>query len=122
MARINYGSLEGKLATIVDIVNDKRVLIDGEGIARQVIPIRRLQLTRQVMKVGRGVRTGKLRKAIAKENVQANFNKSKIGQAYIKQARRAELNDFERFKVLVLRRNLGKILRAKAKKADKKKK
>ena len=114
--------MEGKLATIVDIVNDKRVLVDGDGIARQVIPIRRLQLTRQVLKVGRGVRTGKLRKQIAKENVQETFNKSSLGQAYRKQARRAELNDFERFKVLALRRNLAKILRAKPQKGDKKKK
>ena len=29
VARISYGPLEGKLATIVDIINDKRVLIDG---------------------------------------------------------------------------------------------
>lgn len=66
VARINYGPLEGKLATIVDIINDKRVLVDGEGIQRQVIPIRRLQLTKQVLKVGRGVTSGKLRKTIAK--------------------------------------------------------
>ena len=122
VARINYGPLEGKLATIVDIVNDKRVLIDGEGISRQMIPIRRLQLTKQVMKIGRGIKAGKLRKAIAKENVQENFNKSKIGQVYARQARRAQLNDFERFKVLALRRNLAKLLRARPKKAAKGKK
>ena len=29
VARINYGPLEGKLATIVDILSDKRVLVDG---------------------------------------------------------------------------------------------
>lgn len=66
VARINYGPLEGKLATIVDIINDKRVLVDGEGIQRQVIPIRRLQLTKQVLKIGRGVTTGRLRKTITK--------------------------------------------------------
>jgi large subunit ribosomal protein L14e len=74
VARINYGPLEGKLATIVDIVNDKRVLIDGEDIARQVIPIRRLQLTKQVVVIGRGARTGKLRKTIAKAEVAKKYN------------------------------------------------
>jgi large subunit ribosomal protein L14e len=29
VARINYGPEAGKLATIVDILSDKRVLIDG---------------------------------------------------------------------------------------------
>jgi large subunit ribosomal protein L14e len=58
--------LEGRLVTIVDILNDKRVLVDGENIQRQLIPVRRLQLTKQVLKIGRGVRTGKLTKLIAK--------------------------------------------------------
>ena len=29
VARINFGVDAGKLATIVDIINDKRVLVDG---------------------------------------------------------------------------------------------
>lgn len=66
VARVNYGPLEGKIATIVDIVNDKRVLIDGDGISRQVIPISRLQLTNQVLSIIRGTTSGKLRKLIAK--------------------------------------------------------
>ena len=119
VARINYGPQEGKLATIVDILTDKRVLIDGEGISRQAIPVRRLQLTKQVLKVGRGIRTGKLSKLIAKENVQKTFNESSIGRAYASQSRRQELTDFERFKVLALRRRLSKLVRARQ---DKKKK
>ena len=66
VARVNYGPLEGKLVTIVDIVTDKRVLVDGENVQRQVIPVSRLQLTKQVLKIGRGVTSGKLRKTIAK--------------------------------------------------------
>ena len=119
VARINYGPLEGKLATIVDIITDKRVLIDGEGITRQSIPIRRLQLTKEVLKVGRGIRSGKLSKIIAKENVQKKFDESAIGQSYRNQARRQQLTDFERFKVLALRRRLSKLVRARQ---DKKKK
>ncbi len=113
VARVNYGPLEGKLATIVDIVSDKRVLIDGENIQRQVIPITRLQLTKQVVKVGRGARTSSVRKIISKENVSQTYAKSTIGQHYARQERRQNLTDFERFKVLVLRRRLSKLLRAK---------
>ena len=116
MARVNYGPLEGKLATIVDILNDKRVLIDGEGIQRQVIPIRRLQLTKQVLKIGRGARTGKVRAIISKENVAKKFADSSLGKSFAKQQRRQNLTDFERYKVLVLRRKLSKLTRAKPKK------
>lgn len=46
---INYGPDAGKLATIIDVVDAKRVLIDGPqsitGIHRQVYPLKRLSLT-----------------------------------------------------------------------------
>ncbi len=113
VARINYGPQEGKLATIVDIVSDKRVLVDGEDISRQVIPIARLQLTSQVVKLGRGARTGAVRKIIAKEQVAQTFSKSTLGRHYSSQQKRENLTDFERFKVVVLRRRLSKLLRAK---------
>ena len=116
VVRVNYGPLEGKLATVVDILNDKRVLIDGENIQRQVIPIRRLQLTRQVIKVLRGAKTGKVRSIIAKEGVAQKFNESSLGKSFARQQRRQSLTDFERYKVLVLRRKLSKLLRAKVSK------
>jgi len=113
VARINFGPQEGKLATIIDIVTDKRVLVDGEDIQRQVIPVSRLQLTRQVVKVGRGARTGAVRKLIAKEEVAKKFSQSTLGKHYASQQLRENLTDFERFKVIVLRRRLSKLLRSK---------
>jgi large subunit ribosomal protein L14e len=113
VVRINYGPLEGKIATIVDIVSDKRVLVDGEDIKRQVIPIARIQLTKQVLKVGRGARTGAVKRIISKENVAQTFANSSLGKHYASQTKRENLNDFERFKVVVLRRRLSKLLRAK---------
>ena len=73
VARINYGPLEGKLATIVDVLNDKRVLVDGEDIQRQVIPIRRLQLTKINTKVLRGAKSGKVKQILKKEKVATKF-------------------------------------------------
>jgi len=85
VARINFGPQEGKLDTIVDIVTDKRVLVDGEDIQRQVIPVTRLQLTSQVIKVGRGARTGAVRKLVAKEEVAKKFAQSTLGKHYASQ-------------------------------------
>ena len=73
VARINYGPFEGKLATIVDVLNDKRVLVDGEDIQRQVIPIRRLQLTKINTKVLRGAKSGKVKQILKKEKVATKF-------------------------------------------------
>ena len=68
------------------------------------------------MKVGRGIRTGKLRKVITKENVAKKFADSSLGKSFAKQQRRQSLTDFERYNVLVLRRKLSKLTRAKPKK------
>ena len=65
------------------------------------------------MAVGRGIRSGKLNKVIAKENVQKTFNESSLGRAFAKQTRRQQLNDFERYKVTVLRRKLSKLQKEK---------
>ena len=115
VARINYGPLEGKLATIVDVINDKRVLVDGEDIQRQVIPIRRLQLTKIVSKVLRGAKSGKVKSILKKDNIAKKYAESSIGKAFAQQQRRQNLTDFERYKVLVLRRKLSKLSRAKPK-------
>lgn len=71
VVKINYGLDAGKLATIVEILNDKRVLVDGPttGVARQVIPIRRLLLTKFKVNATRGLRTGLLKRVIEKRGV-----------------------------------------------------
>ena len=49
LAQITYGPCEGKMCTIVDIVDQKRVIVDGPekltGVRRHMMPIKRLSLT-----------------------------------------------------------------------------
>ena len=97
-------------------------MIDGEGFNRQTIPINRLRLTAQTVKIGRGIRSGKLSKIISKENIQQKFNESSFGKSLNRQEKRQKLNDFERFKVLALRRKLSRLLRARVNKKVAKKK
>jgi ribosomal protein L14E/L6E/L27E len=40
------GADEGKLVTVLDVVNQNRVLVEGENVQRMVIPVRRLSLTK----------------------------------------------------------------------------
>lgn len=109
MARVNYGQQEGSLAVIVDVVNENRVLVDGDNLPRQVIPVKRLQLTKFKVPVGRGARTGVVRKIIAKEGLAKKWAESAVGKAAANRARRASLTDFERFKVMVLRKRVFRI-------------
>ena len=64
---INYGPDSGKLATIIDIVDQNKCLVDGPetGVARQVIPYKRIALTDFTVKVQRNARAKTLKAAWA---------------------------------------------------------
>jgi len=111
---INYGPLAGKPAVVVDIVNGTKVVIDGPslGIERQVISTRRLELTK--FRLGNFNKTDKsseLRKKIEAFGLLDRFNSCGVGKRIVKQQRKAALTDFERFKVVVLKRKLAKAVR-----------
>ena len=52
----------------------------------------------------RGCRTGTLKKLAAKQDTVANFKKTPVALKMAQYKRRSELTDFERFKVMVLRK------------------
>jgi large subunit ribosomal protein L14e len=105
VAFINYGSLAGKLAVIVDILNTSRVLVDGptSGVRRQEMSISRLQLTEYVINVPRGVKRLALKKAVEEFGLEKKFNESSWGRRLATRAKRRQLSDFDRFKVKVLK-------------------
>ncbi|OEH76758.1 60S ribosomal protein L14 [Cyclospora cayetanensis] len=116
---VQYGPDEGKLCFVVDIINATRLLIDGAGVTgvtRQSIPIRRVALTNMRLKIPRGVRTSTLRKALEKDDVIAKFNESSWGKKRLAKQRRASLTDFERFKVMVARKQRSQAIRSKLQK------
>lgn len=56
LARVRYGPLVGKMVTIVDLIDLKRVVVDGPttGVARQQIPTKWLDLTGLKCTIERG--------------------------------------------------------------------
>merc|ERR1711862_958805 len=70
---INYGPEKGSLATIIDIVDQNKCLIDGPadvtGVSRQVISYSRLALTDFVVKIPRNARQKKLIQAWTEDDV-----------------------------------------------------
>lgn len=122
---INYGSLVGKIAVVVELVNKNRVIVSapGMGVPRTLISNRRLELTKfRVPNVAFGIKEGELKKQIDAFGLQKRFNETARGQKILKQQRRANLTDFERFKVLVLKRKLAKVSRTQINKLKKSKK
>lgn len=111
---ITFGPLAGKLAVVVDIVNGTKVVVDGPGlgVSRQVISTRRLELTKfRLPAYAKGTPQQALAKSIADFGLQRRFDAVGVGKRIAKQTRREALTDFERFRVHVLKRQLGKAVR-----------
>ena len=94
-----------KLATIVEIIDQKRVLIDGPSIQRQAIALAKVTLTPIVLpNLPRGARTGTVTKKWAAADIDAKFAATPSAKKAAIRQKRASLSDFERFQVMVLKK------------------
>ena len=109
---INYGPDEGKLATIIDIVDQNKCLIDGPttGVSRQVISFKRIALTDIVVKIQVNAREKTLKKAWDEANVLATWEATSWAKKLAAKKKRASLSDFDRFKVMVARKQKSAII------------
>lgn len=104
-AFVNFGEDYGKLVVIVDWVNAKQVLVDGEGFPRCLYPMRRLTMTKFVVPgLLRGARTSTVSKAAKKFELAKKFAACPPALKMEQAKKRASLNDFERFSVMINRK------------------
>jgi large subunit ribosomal protein L14e len=101
---INYGPDEGKLCTILDVIDQNRVLVDGPstetGVQRQVLTLKRISLTDlKVPLDGPSPRLRYLTKKFREAEILAKWNKSAWAKKRAARAAKANLTDFERFKL-----------------------
>merc|ERR1712170_1473 len=109
---VNYGDDFGKMAVIVDIVDMNRVLVDGlESFPRVIYPLSRLTLTRLRLPILRGARTGTLRKAATKFELMKKWSETRACQKLARTAARSQTTDFDRFVVMVNRKQRGYVAR-----------
>ncbi|CAE7815018.1 RPL14, partial [Symbiodinium sp. KB8] len=103
LALITFGPCAGKMCTIVDIVDQKRVVVDGPesltGVRRHMMPVKRLSLTDFRMVLDRGVKEKTLKKALEKGEVLKKWSETAWAKKMKAKEARANMTDFERFKV-----------------------
>ena len=112
---VNYGPLCGKLAVIVDILTTTKVLIQGlkGGVKRQELSLRRVTLTDYKLDIKRGAKQAEVYKAIDDFKLEDKFKTSTHYKKKEIRQKRANLTDFDRFKVMRLRQKRS-VLRHKA--------
>ena len=92
------------MVVIVDFVNFVSVLVDGANFQRTIYPLKRLTLTRMKVPILRGCRTGTLLKATKAYDLETKWAACKSMQKMERFAKRKETTDFDRFKIMVLRK------------------
>merc|ERR1711862_67278 len=110
------------LAVVVDIVDENRILIDGPttGVDRQVMPTKRLQLTKfRINKVLRNQHKANLEKNIKAFGLAKKWDATGFAKKLHAQELRSQNSDFNRHKAMVIRRKISKIARTALKKHKK---
>ncbi|KAI4378993.1 hypothetical protein MLD38_016403 [Melastoma candidum] len=107
VALVNYGKDYGRLVVIVDVVDQNRALVDAPDMVRTQMNFKRLSLTDLKIEIKRVPKKSTLIKAMEEADIKNRWEKSSWGRKLIVQKRRAALNDFDRFKLM-----LAKIKRA----------
>lgn len=115
VALVNYGEHLNNLVVIVDILDQNRVLVDApsHNVKRHVHSLKRLTLTSiKLDNVERGASEEDVKKAYKEADVDGVFAASSWGKKLERKQKRANLNDFDRFKVMVARMKRSKAINA----------
>jgi large subunit ribosomal protein L14e len=114
VALINYGPDCGKLCTIIDVVDAKRVLVDGPqsitGVHRQVILIKRISLTDIVVRISRNATLKNITKAWKEADALAKWDACAWAKKLASKKTRSNLTDFDRFKVMIAKKQRAEIV------------
>ncbi|KAM1003770.1 hypothetical protein EV1_004005 [Malus domestica] len=107
VALVNYGKDYSRLVVIVDVIDQNRALVDAPDMVRTQLNFKRLSLTDIKIDIKRVPNKKTLIAAMEAADVKNKWEKSSWGRKLVVQKRRAALNDFDRFKLM-----LAKIKRA----------
>ncbi|OMJ14347.1 60S ribosomal protein L14 [Smittium culicis] len=104
---LNSGHKAGRTAVIVDIIDHNRAIIDGPttGVHRQEISFNRVTLTDVALKkIPRTIGSVALKKAIIKQGSDAAWQQTAWAKTLNQRQTRANLTDFDRFKIMRLKK------------------
>jgi len=100
---INYGPDQDKLCTIIDVIDNNRVLVDGPesitGVHRHAINIKRIQLTDIKVAAKHNASQKQLKGLWESEGVIAQWEATSQAKKRKARSMRAATTDFERFQI-----------------------
>lgn len=111
---IRIGDNCGKICTVVDLVDQKHLLVDGptSGVPRCVVRLNQLALTDLKINIPRGCKSKKVRIELTKEDINTKFLATSLSKKAEAKKTKAGLGDFERFKLRVSKTAVNRKIRS----------
>ncbi|CAH0547410.1 unnamed protein product [Brassicogethes aeneus] len=111
VAVVSDGPKRGKLVSIVDVIDQTRVLVDGptQNVPRTQLRLNQLHLTKFRLKIPHSAGTRVVRKAWNDNKIDEKWQESVWAKKIAAKEKRAQLSDFDRFKLRRARSRRNKI-------------
>merc|ERR1711937_126729 len=107
-----YSEKASKPAAIVNVISLNRLLVDDGSCGRFEVNTKDIKLTDLKVKISWGARPGTVKKAWAAAGIDAAWAATGLATSLAKSARRANLTDFERYKLMRLKQQKARIVNA----------
>ena len=102
--RVFRGPHRGKMAVIIDVIDSNRVLVNSLDFPRSQVNIKNIILTGLTVKVPRNARKATLKKVLTKDNTVQKYSQLAAVKRIALLRKRAKMNDFDRFRVFLAKR------------------
>jgi len=103
---INHGPDNGKIATIIDIVDQNRALVDGPhnmtGVDRHQVNFKSLALTPLTVPIARNPRPALLAALLKKEDILNKWSTSNWARKLTMKRIRSSMTDMDRFRSMII--------------------
>lgn len=108
VALINYGPDAGSLCTIVNIIDQNRVLVDGPapitGVHRHELNIKRIMLTDLKVPAKLNASQGTLEKLWKEGDIASKWASTRLAKKRAARKARLASTDFERFEIMLAKK------------------
>lgn len=110
-----------KPCVITNVIDLNRLLVDDGSLNRYTVSVKNIKMTDLSVKIAAGARPGTVKKAFAAADVANKFVATDLAKGIARKDTRANLTDFDRFKLMRLKQARNRIVKAELGKMNRKK-
>lgn len=110
-----------KACVITNVIDLNRLLVDDGSLNRYTVSVKNIKMTDLTVKISVGARPGTVKKAFAAADITNKFVASDLAKGIARKNTRANLTDFDRFKLMRLKQARNRIVKAELGKMNRKK-